>query len=267
MGLSLVFGVMRLVNLAHGDFIVLAAYAGYCVVAVLPIDPFLAVVIVAPFMAGLGYLLQRGLLNRLIGSDPFRPLLVTFGLSVILQNVLLVAFSADTRRLPAGAIETQAIMVGDISVGVYPLVILGVAVAVTAALQALLYSTDLGRQLRATSDDPEIVGIVGIDRFHVFAKASALAFAVIGIAGILMAVRGNFDPSIGPGRLLVAFEAVIIGGLGSFWGTLLGGIALGIAQSVGASIDPAYQMMAGHILFFVVLLLRPHGLFPKVTHS
>jgi branched-chain amino acid transport system permease protein len=266
-GLSLVFGVMRLVNLAHGDFIVVAAYAGLSVLLVLPIHPFLALAIVVPVMALLGYLLQLGLFNRVLGSDPFRPLLVTFGISVIIQNVLLLTFSADTRRLSAGAIETQSVAVGPISIGVYPIAVFAVALLITAALQWLLYATPLGRQLRATSDDPEIVGIVGVERLRVFAVASAIAFGVIAIAGVLMAVRTNFDPSIGPGRLLVAFEAVIIGGLGSFWGTLIGAMVLSLAQSVGAAIDPAYQNIAGHLVFVLVLLLRPSGLFPRVIHS
>ncbi|GLS32676.1 branched-chain amino acid transport system permease protein [Mesorhizobium albiziae] len=267
MGLSLVFGVMRLVNLAHGDFIVAAAFAAFCVVSVLPIHPFLAIAAVVPFMAGLGYLIQLGLFNRLLGKDPLRPLLVTFGVSVVLQNALLMTFSADTRRLSAGSIETQSVDVGSVTIGVYPAVVFAMALAVTMALQWIFYSTALGQRLRATSDDPEIVGLVGVDHLRVFAIASAIAFAVIGIAGVLMAIRGNFDPFMGPARLLVAFEAVIIGGLGNFWGTLVGGIVIGLAQSIGAAIDPAYQTIAGHIVFFAVLLLRPDGLFPKVAHQ
>lgn len=266
-GLSLVFGVMRLVNLAHGDFIVVAAFAAFCVVSAVPIHPFVAIAAVVPLMAGLGYLIQLGLFNRLLGNDPLRPLLVTFGVSVVVQNVLLMIFSADTRRLSAGSIETQSINVGAVSVGVYPVVVLSTALAVTMALQWIFYSTALGQRLRATSDDPEIVGLVGINHLRVFAIASAIAFAVIGVAGVLMAVRGNFDPFMGPARLLVAFEAVIIGGLGNFWGTLAGGLVIGLAQSIGAAVDPAYQTIAGHIVFFVVLLLRPNGLFPKVAHQ
>ncbi|MER9237298.1 branched-chain amino acid ABC transporter permease [Mesorhizobium sp. M0622] len=266
-GLSLVFGVMRLVNLAHGDFIVVAAFAAFSVVSAVPIHPFVAIAAVAPLMAGLGYLLQLGLFNRLLGNDPLRPLLVTFGVSVVVQNALLMIFSADTRRLSAGSIETQSINVGAASVGVYPVVVLSTALAVTMALQWIFYSTALGQRLRATSDDSEIVGLVGINHLRVFAIGSAIAFAVIGVAGVLMAVRGNFDPFMGPARLLVAFEAVIIGGLGNFWGTLAGGLVIGLAQSIGAAVDPAYQTIAGHIVFFAVLLLRPNGLFPKVAHQ
>ena len=266
-GLSLVFGVMRLVNLAHGDFIVVAAFAAFCVVSALPVHPFVAILAVVPFMAGLGYLLQIGLFNRLLGNNPLRSLLVTFGVSVILQNMLLMIFSADTRRLSAGSIETQSVDVGAVAIGVYPVVVFAIALAVTMTLQWVFYSTSLGQRLRATSDDPEIVGLVGINHLRVFAIASAIGFAVIGVAGVLMAVRGNFDPFLGPSRLLVAFEAVIIGGLGNFWGTLVGGVVIGLAQSFGAGIDPSYQTIAGHIVFFLVLLLWPDGLFPKVAHQ
>jgi branched-chain amino acid transport system permease protein len=265
-GLSLVFGVMRLVNLAHGDLIAAAAFAAFCVISVLHVHPFVAVLIVAPAMAIVGYFLQLALFNRLLGSDRLRPLLVTFGVSIVLQNMLLVLFSADTRKLSAGSIETLSVNIGAITIGVYPVAVLAVALTVTIVLQWIFYSTDLGSRLRATSDDPEIVGLVGINHWRIFALASAIAFFVMGIAGVLMAVRGNFDPFIGPARLLVAFEAVIIGGLGSFWGTMIGGIAIGIAQSAGAHVDPAYQMIAGHIVFFLFLLLRPDGLFPKVAH-
>src|SRR5882724_483595 len=253
-GLSLVFGVMRLVNLAHGDLIVAAAFAAFCVISVLHVHPFVAILIVAPAMAIVGYILQLALFNRLLGSDRLRPLLVTFGVSIVLQNVLLVLFSADTRKLSAGSIETLSSNIGAITIGVYPVAVFAVALTVTIVLQWIFYSTDLGSRLRATSDDPEIVGLVGINHWRIFALASAIAFFVMGIAGVLMAVRGNFDPFIGPARLLVAFEAVIIGGLGNFWGTLAGGLMIGLAQSIGAAVDPAYQTIAGHIVFFVVLL-------------
>jgi len=266
-GLSLVFGVMRLVNLAHGDFIVLAAFSALCVISAVPVHPIATLIVVIPFMATLGYLIQLGLFNRLIGNDPLRPLLVTFGVSIIIQNGLLGVFSADTHRLSAGAIETQSLDLVTVTVGVFPVIVLACAIVVTFLLQWLFYSTKLGRKLRATSDDAEIVGLIGINHLHIFAAASAIAFAVIGLAGVLMAIRGNFDPFLGPARLLVAFEAVIIGGLGSFWGTLIGGMIIGIAQSAGAAIDPAYQGIAGHVFFFLVLLLKPNGLFPKVVHA
>ena len=166
-----------------------------------------------------------------------------------------------------GAIEVQSLPFLELQVGVFPLIVLASAVVVIAAFQYLFFHTSYGAILRATSDNPEIVQIIGIDPKRVYAYASALAFAAIAIAGLLMAIRSNFDPFIGPARLLTAFEAVIIGGLGSFWGTFLGAIVIGIAQAIGAKIDPSLQILSGHIVFLLILLVRPNGLFPKVTHQ
>jgi branched-chain amino acid transport system permease protein len=204
-------------------------------------------------------------LNRTLGPDLLPPLLVTFGLSVIIQNGLLELFTADSRRLQAGGIETDSIhLFGGLAVGTLSLIQFAVAVAVIASLQILFYCTAFGRAFRATSDDPEVAGLVGLDNRHVFALAMALSLAVVAIAGVFLAVRANFDPSIGPARLIFGFEAVIMGGLGSMWGTLAGGIILGVAQAIGAQIDPGWQLLAGHIVFLIVLAIRPAGLFPKV---
>jgi branched-chain amino acid transport system permease protein len=264
-GLSLIFGVMRLVNIAHGDFIVLAAYMALVAAAALGLNPIAAAVIVAPAMAALGYVLQRLLLNRTLGDDLLPPLLVTFGLSVIIQNGLLELFTADSRRLQAGAIEVASIpVVPGISIGVLPLLQFATAVAVIGGMQFVFYRTALGRAFRATSDDQAVAQLMGLDNRHVFALGMALSLAVVAVAGVLIAVRTNFDPSIGPARLIFGFEAVIIGGLGSLWGTLFGGILLGVAQGIGAHIDPGWQMLAGHLAFLIVLAARPEGLFPKI---
>ena len=263
-GLALVFGVMRIVNLAHGDFIVMAGFLALLVIWAVPVHPFVSLLIVIPAMAAIGYVLQRGLLNRIVGADPMAPLLVTFGLSILIQNALLQAFSGDTRKLQGGAIETSSMSIGGTSVGHYPILVFVVAVGVIWGLQTLFYKTRLGYVLRATSDDAQTVRLMGVDNRHVYAVASALAFAVISVAGVLMAVRTNFDPTLGPARLLTAFEVVIIGGLGSLWGALIGGLVLGLAQAIGARIDPGIQMLVGHIVFLFVLLVRPNGLWPKV---
>jgi branched-chain amino acid transport system permease protein len=216
-------------------------------------------------MALIGYGLQRGILNRTLGDDLLPPLLVTFGLSIIIQNALLEVFTADSRRLQAGAIEIASIPVASgLSLGVLPLLQFAAAVAVIAGLQALFYRTALGRAFRATSDDPSVAQLMGLDNRHVFGLAMAISLAVIAVAGVLLAVRTNFDPSIGPARLIFGFEAVIIGGLGSLWGTLAGGIILGVAQAIGAQIDPGWQLLAGHLTFLAILAIRPEGLFPKV---
>ncbi|MBX6327796.1 MAG: branched-chain amino acid ABC transporter permease [Pseudolabrys sp.] len=265
-GLSLIFGVMRLVNIAHGDLIVLAAYVSLMVTQALGVDPLTSLVLVVPIMALVGYALQRGLLNFTLGEDLLPPLLVTFGLSVIIQNGLLELFTADSRKLQAGAIEvlTAQLMPG-VWVGYLPLVQFAVAILVIAALQVLFYKTALGRAFRATSDDQPVAQLMGLNTRHVFALAMALSLAVVAIAGVFLAVRSNFDPAIGPARLIFGFEAVIIGGLGNMWGTLAGGVILGVAQAIGAELDPGWQLLAGHIAFLVILALRPQGLFPKVS--
>jgi branched-chain amino acid transport system permease protein len=264
-GLSLIFGVMRLVNIAHGDFIVLAAYLALVVTETMGLDPLVSLVVVVPLMAAIGYVLQRGLLNRTLGDDLLPPLLVTFGLSVIIQNALLLKFTADSRRLQAGALEVASWDLGQgVSIGVLPLMQFFAAVVVIGALQALFYRTAFGRAFRATSDDPSVAQLMGLDNRHVFALAMALSLAVVAIAGVLLAVRANFDPSIGPARLIFGFEAVIIGGLGNLWGTLAGGVVLGVAQAIGAKLDPGWQLLAGHLAFLLVLAVRPEGLFPRI---
>ena len=263
-GLSLIFGVMRLVNIAHGDLIVLSAFLGLAMFNGTGVHPLISLIVIVPVMAGIGYALQRGILNLTLGRDILPPLLVTFGLSIIIQNVLLEVFSADTQRLKAGALETASIAIGEqIAIGWFPLIVFLSAVGVIASLQLVLFRTRLGTAFRATSDDHETAALMGIDNRHVFALAMALALAVVALAGTFMAIRTNFSPAIGPARLLYAFEAVIIGGLGSLWGTLAGGVILGVAQAIGAKFHPGGQILAGHVAFLIVLVLRPNGLFPR----
>lgn len=265
-GLSLIFGIMRLVNLAHGDLIVLSAFIILTLATVLGLDPFTATLAALPVMFAIGLALQSALLNRALGRDLLPPLLVTFGLSIVIQNGLLELYSADSRRLTAGALETASIRLSqDIAIGVVPLLTLLSAILVILALNFILFRTPLGRAFRATSDDLEIAQLMGIDHRRIFSVAMGLSFVVVTIAGLYLGLRAGFDPTIGPGRLLYAFEAVIIGGLGSFWGTLAGGIIVGVAQTIGARIDPEWQILAGHIAFLVVLVFRPRGLFPRAV--
>lgn len=265
-GLSLIFGVMRLVNIAHGDLIILAAYMGLSTTVILGVHPFLALLIVMPAMALLGYVLQRGLLNQTLGPDILPPLLVTFGLSVIIQNALLETYTADPRKIDGRGIETASVDLGGIAVGILPLLTFAIAVAVIAGLQFIFYRTSLGRGFRAVSDNQDIAQLMGLNKAHIFGLAMALALTVVAIAGLLLGMRTSFDPAVGGGRLIFGFEAVIIGGLGNPWGTLAGGVILGVSQTVGAKIDPGYQILAGHIAFLVVLAVRPNGLFPRVDH-
>ena len=262
-GLSLVFGIMRLVNLAHGDLIVLAAFLILELVTGLGLNPFLAALVAIPIMFGLGWLLQAQLLNRTLGPDILPPLLVTFGLSIVIQNALLEGFSADSRRITVGPLESATLALGPINIGVMPLLTLLSSVAVIIGLNQLFYRTSLGRAFRATSDDRVTAGLMGIRPDRIFSVATGIAMIVVTIAALYLGTRANFDPTIGPARLIYAFEAVIIGGLGSLWGTLAGGVIIGVAQTLGAAVNPEWQILAGHVAFLVVLLFKPRGLFPR----
>jgi branched-chain amino acid transport system permease protein len=263
-GLSLIFGVMRIVNLAHGDLSILAAFLAVVVVETLGWNPFAALIVVVPLLAGLGYALQALVLNRLLGRGILPPILVTFGVSIIIQNALLETFSADSRRLDPGGVETASVALGSqLAVGWFPLITLVVAVLILVGLQLMIGRLSLGRAFRAVSDDQETAELMGIDHRRLYALAMALSLAIVAVAGVFLGIRTTFTFASGPDRLLFAFEAVIIGGLGSLWGTLVGGAVLGIAQTVGAKLSPGWGILSGHLVFLAVLLLRPQGLFAK----
>jgi branched-chain amino acid transport system permease protein len=268
-GLSLMFGVMRLVNLAHGDLSIAAAFVALVTVDALGVNPLLTLALVVPLLFAAGYLLQRGLLNfTLRGGDPLPSLLVTFGLSVILQNLLLEVFSADSRGLDAGPVEDSGIRITSrLAVGWFPLLTLATGVAVLAGLQLLLSRTSIGRAFRASSDDPEAARLMGIDIRHLYAVATGIALATVAVAGVFLGIRTTFTPGLGPTRLIFAFEAVIIGGLGSLWGTLVGGLVLGVAQTLGAQLSPGWGVLAGHLVFLAVLAFRPSGLLGRAVPS
>lgn len=266
MGQSLVFGVMRLTNIAHGDFIVLLVFLLFALttMAHLPLVAAIALLVFIAFITG--YALQYLLLNRVSSRDPLPSLMVTFGLSIVIQNVLQELFSADPRAIATGGFESQSVALpGDINVGYLPLLTLLATVAITCALQRLFGKTSLGRAFRATSDDREIVQLMGVSNRRTYALAMAIAFVLVAVAAALYAMRTAVAPSDGPALLLYAFEAVIIGGMGSFWGTLLGGIALGAAQQVGFYLDPGWGIWLGHVMFLAVLVVRPQGFLPKTA--
>ena len=261
-GLSLIFGVMRLVNLAHGDFSILAAFVAVVIVETLGLNPLLALVVVVPLMAAVGYGLQRVVLDRLLGRGILPAVLVTFGFSIVIQNGLLEAFSADSHRLDPGGLETASLPLGGgLAVGWFPLLTFVVAVLLLAALQLFIGRTATGRAFRAASDDGDTAALMGVDAHRLYGLAMALSLAIVAVAGVFLGVRTTFAFSSGPDRLLFAFEAVIIGGLGSLWGTLVGGVVLGVAQTLGARVSPGWGVLTGHLVFLAVLLLRPSGLF------
>jgi len=260
-GLSLMFGVMRIINLAHGDIAVLGAFLVWEVTFTYHVSPFVALLPVLPIMAVFGYILQRTVLARSLRGGPLIPLLTTFGLSIVIQNGLLQTYSPDVRSLGAraGTISTKSWVINSrLAVPYIGLLVLGLAVVVLGGLQLTLRRTPFGREMRATALDPDTAALVGIPAWSVYAKATAIALATATLAGAFLAIRSTFQPSSGPTQLIFAFEAVVIGGLGSLWGTLGGGIVLGIAQTIGANIDPRYSILAGHLVFLAVLA-SPRG--------
>lgn len=263
LGLSLMFGVMRLTNTAHGDFIILGSFSTLTLVNV-GLSPWLAALVTLPLAFLLGYALQRYVLNGTLGKDPLPSLVVTFGMSIVIQNLLLELFSADPRSIELNGLNTLGVaFTPELSVGVLPMAILALALITTAGLQWMFKSTALGRTFRAVSDDREIAELMGLNARKVYALATALAFVLVGMAGALQGVRTTVSPSDGPLLLLFAFEAVIMGGMGSFWGTLAGAMLLGLTQQVGFRLDPGWGIWGGHLMFLIVLVLRPQGLFPK----
>jgi branched-chain amino acid transport system permease protein len=261
-GLSIMFGVMRIINLAHGDVAVLGAYLTFAVVERTGASTFVAFAVALPVMLVFGYVLQITVLERSLKSGLLTPLLATFGLSIVIQNLLLIAFSPDVRSLggASGALTTSSWhLTSDLSVSALGVLVLGVAVIVFGALQLFLSRTRAGWAMRATAEDPDAAELVGIDSRSVYARATAIAVGIASLGGLFLAIRSVFDPSSGPTQLIFAFEAVVIGGMGSLWGTLLGGIALGVAQTVGAQIHPQFAVMAGHLLFLGVLIVRFGG--------
>ena len=261
-GLSIMFGIMRIINLAHGDVAVLGAYIVYVIVERTGVSAFVAFAVALPVMVLLGYVLQLTVLERSLKSGILTPLLATFGLSIVIQNLLQIVFSPDVRSLggSAGSVTTASWQVtSGLSVSALGLVVLVVAVLLFATLQLFLSRTRAGWIMRATAEDPDAAELVGIDSRSVYARATAIAVAIAALGGLFLGIRSVFDPVSGPTQLIFAFEAVVIGGMGSLWGTLLGGIALGVAQTIGAQIHPQFAVMAGHLLFLAVLIVRFGG--------
>jgi branched-chain amino acid transport system permease protein len=261
-GLSLMFGVMRIINLAHGDVAVLGAYLTFAVVERTGASAFVAFAVALPVMLVLGYVLQLAVLERSLKAGLLTPLLATFGLSIVIQNLLLIGFSPDVHSLgsSAGAVTTASWHVtSELSISGLGVLVLAVAVIVFGALQLFLSYTRAGWAMRATAEDADAAELVGIDSRSVYARATALAVAIAALGGLFLGIRSVFDPVSGPTQLIFAFEAVVIGGMGSLWGTLLGGVALGLAQTLGAQLHPQFSVLAGHLLFLAVLVARFGG--------
>jgi branched-chain amino acid transport system permease protein len=266
-GLGLIVGVMRVVNISHGEFIVLSAFLAVSLAGAMPwLHPLALLVPVVLISFGLGYLLQAVLINRVVTRpDPFAAILVTFGLSVVMRNLMVEGFGADPRHLAAGEFAHASVQIFGLSIGVLPLVVLTLSIVLFVALQLMLTRTRFGRIVRATADNRDIVRLMGVNPTRVYNVVMGLALALASVAGVLLAIRANFTPYSGVERLLIAFEVVVLGGLGSFWGAMVGGLLLGVVQLVGLRLDPNTGPLYAHLLFFVAVLVRPNGLFGAQT--
>jgi len=268
-GLSLMFGVMKVVNLAHGDLAVLAGYFAIGIVAVTHVPVLWSFVIVVPLMAVLGYIMQRTILQGALDRSVLTTLMVTFGLSVVIENGLLQFETANTRGIGVGLpLLTESFSVGSIQIAYLLVVIFATAVIVLLGLQYFLSRSKYGRLIRAVADDKEAAQLAGADYRHVFGIAAAIAFGTVALGGIAYGMYSQLSPTTGTDTILLfAFAAVVIGGLGSLWGTLLGGVVLGVAQQIGAQISLSDEVLAGFIVFLAVLVLRPQGLISRGAQS
>ena len=262
-GLSLMFGVMKVVNLAHGDLATVAAYIGIGVITLTKVPFLWSVPIVVAIMAVLGYVLQRSLLQSAITRGELTTLIVTFGLSIVIENGLLQFFTANNRGIGTGSslISSSFSLGAGLQIAWLDVVIFGLAVVVLLSLQYFLSASKYGRLIRAVADDREAAQLSGADYRHVFGICAAVAFSTVALAGIAYGMTTVVSPTTGTDTILLfAFAAVVIGGLGSLWGTLVGGIVLGVAQQIGAQINISYELLAGYIVFLAVLVVRPQGL-------
>ncbi|QND63222.1 MULTISPECIES: branched-chain amino acid ABC transporter permease [Mesorhizobium] len=263
LGMALMFGVMRIVNISHGDLVILLSLIGISIATAWGLGPLPVLIVLVPLAVLMGWVLQKAVLNRVVGSDPLPSLIATFGLSIALQNLMLQIWSANSRSLPGHGIESQSIEIGGIYIGLLPLIVLAVATGLTWGLDLTLKRTRFGRALRAASADVEAAAMTGINPRAVYAMATAAAVGILGFAAVFQALRSTVAPADGPAQLIYAFEAVIIGGMGTVWGAFAGSMVLGISQAIGFRIDPGFGVLAGHIVFLIVLATRPQGLFGK----
>jgi branched-chain amino acid transport system permease protein len=262
-GLALMFGVMRIVNIAHGDLVILLALIGISISGAWGLGPAFLILMLVPLGAIMGWVLQRAVLNRVVGPDPLPSLIATFGLSIALQNFMLQVWSADTRSISAGVLSTMSVQIGSLFIGILPIIVLLCAIILTAGLDAVLRMTSFGRALRAAAADHEAATLSGVNTKEVYARATAITVGVLGMAAVFQATRTTVAPADGGAQLIYAFEAVIIGGMGSIWGSFAGAMTLGIAQVVGFRIDSGLGILLGHVVFLIVLASRPQGLMSR----
>ncbi|PJE29363.1 High-affinity branched-chain amino acid transport system permease protein LivH [Pseudooceanicola marinus] len=263
LGMALMFGVMRIVNIAHGDVMILLSLIAVSLAGVLPVGNIGLIVVIVPIAVAIGWALQTFILNRVVGADPLPSLIATFGLSIALQNLMLEVWSADTRSLPNSGIASESFQIGPIYVGLLPVIVLICAFVLTGGLDAVMRYTRFGRGLRAAAADTEAAAMTGVDPKRIYATATAIAVGILGLAAVFAALRATVSPSDGSAQLIYAFEAVIIGGMGSIWGAFLGSMVLGVAQAIGLRVDPGLGILFGHLVFLLVLATRPEGIMAR----
>ncbi len=263
-GMSMIFGIVRLINLAHGDFVILASYFSLVTMSLIPISPLLTLIVVIPAMCILGFMVQYLLLNRTLGKGMNPPLLIAFGLSIILQNLLLLIFTPDARTL-LSSLSVKTIPIGNfINLPTIYLVDFIASIITIVSLSRFFNRTYLGKAIRAASDDDGAAQLMGINTKNIYAIAMGISAGTAAIAGVLVGMTFTFYPHTGPEYLIIAFGVVIVGGLGSLIGTFLGGLILGLAQILGAHfLGPGYQLLSGYIILLIVMTFKPTGLFAK----
>ena len=269
LGLSIAFGVLRVVNLAHGEIMTLGAYLAFITMTSLGVNVWISLFVVVPLMAVVGYYVQRLMLQRALRLSELAPLLVTFGLAIMIPNALIEIFTNDKKPIPTGDLAVQSIQLpGGISIGVLPLITMVIAVLLIAGMQLYLAKTRMGRFMRAAADDSDTLRLMGVDYRKVYDFAMAIAFGIAALAGVFFGMRqGGVTPFDGQLMVLFAFEAVIIGGLGSLWGTLAGGIVLGVAQTIAGQISPELPLLVGNLVFLAILVFLPTGIIKSKVAS
>lgn len=258
-GMTMIFGIVKLTNLAHGEFIIIGAYASTLIAAKLGVDPILTLIITVPLMFVFGMIIQGGLINRVMlkGANP--ALLVTFGLSIILQDAMLLLFTADARHT-GGAYSSKTFQIGNISIALLDIILLIISLATILVLTWFLRKTYLGRSIRATSDDTQAASLMGVSVKRAYGIAMGIAMATAAVAGLCVALKWTYYPSSGGSYLLTSFGVVVIGGMGSIPGALVAGFIFGIATVCGGA---NYGTLVGYIILLAMLAIRPQGLFSK----
>ena len=263
LGMALMFGVMRIVNIAHGDVMILLSLIAVSLAGVIPFGNIALIIVVVPIAVLIGWALQKFILNIVVGGDELPSLIATFGLSIALQNLMLEIWSADTRSLPNSEIASASFQIGPFYVGLLPVIVLICAIVITGGLDGVLRYSRFGRGLRAAAADTEAAAMAGVNPQKIYATATAIGVGILGLAAVFAALRATVSPADGSAQLIYAFEAVIIGGMGSIWGAFWGAMVLGIAQAIGLRIDPGLGILFGHLVFLVVLAIRPQGLMAR----